>query len=234
MAGLSYNLMSQDEDGPVIASDSDSTGDESASGKDDLLETGAQTLHLLHEPPHLLEEEKEDIELENTRLTSREEVTALYADYYPRIYRYLKSMWLSHDDVEELAQEAFLRLVVQLDQGLVIEKPRGWVLRVAYHLALKHQMRRARRRGNDLEEQVVLAIEQIDLSPNQEARYLQEERIQGLMKALQNERAENRECFLMRTQGLRYKDIAKIMNISEQRAAMVVKKVAMRLAVICE
>jgi RNA polymerase sigma-70 factor (ECF subfamily) len=69
------------------------------------------------------------------------------------------------------------------------------------------------------------------LSP--EEAYLKNERISRMETALSSFSKLNQQCFHMRVQGFRYKDIAMALGISEQRVAFVVKQVAMRLAAIC-
>jgi len=51
-------------------------------------------------------------------------------------------------------------------------------------------------------------------------------------EALKTLNPQQRQCFNMRVQGFRYKDIALALHISEQRAALVVKQVSVRLAVV--
>ncbi len=104
---------------------------------------------------------------------------------------------------------------------------------MAQKLALKLYRSNVRRSTNEMEADQAIAVDRVDPAPNQEERLLKLERMRALRRALRREREQNRECFLMRAQGFRYKDIGKAMNISEQRAALIVKHVALRLAVIC-
>jgi RNA polymerase sigma-70 factor (ECF subfamily) len=54
-----------------------------------------------------------------------------------------------------------------------------------------------------------------------------------MKSALEALKPKHRQCFEMRVQGFAYKDISLALGISEQRAAFVVKQVAVRLAAIC-
>ncbi len=165
---------------------------------------------------------------------AHEQVAALYKDYYPKIYRYLQSLRLDAEEIEELIQEVFLLFMIQLFEGHEIKRPQGWVIRVAHNLAVKLQQKKAKRQQKAAAEERALALDRPDPAPNQELNYLEEERVRRLREALAGFKLRDQQCFIMRLQGMSFRDIGKAMNISERRAGVIVDKVAMRLAVLCE
>jgi RNA polymerase sigma-70 factor (ECF subfamily) len=162
----------------------------------------------------------------------REQILALYDEYRPRLFRYLRSMKLYREQAEEIIQEAFMRLTTQLLKKDNIENVQGWIVRVVHNLAvdaLKKSGRDAAATSGG-----TLAIEnRADPALSPEESFLKKERIRRMDLALSTFNPRQRECFHMRAQGFRYKDIGLALGISEQRAALVVKQVAVRLAAIC-
>jgi RNA polymerase sigma-70 factor (ECF subfamily) len=199
--------------------------------EDDLLRIQVNVVRLLDEPIDSGEEDGK-IATRHKNADAREQIATLYDEYYPRVYGYLLSLNTTREEAEELAQEAFLRLLAQLADGQEIEKPQGWVIRVAHNLAVNLQRRNALRRSGTHEEGWTFP-DPPDPALNQEERCLVEERNWRLDNALMSMNPQHRECFLMRAQGLSYSEIGGAMNISMQRAAIIVKRAATRLAVIC-
>ena len=48
----------------------------------------------------------------------KEKILALYDEYRPRLLRYMRSMHLKHDSAEEVIQETFMRLTMELLKGI--------------------------------------------------------------------------------------------------------------------
>lgn len=194
-------------------------------------EQADQTLHLLLEQ-NASEERERDIDQQTFSGNQEQQILALYREYRPRLFRYLHSLNLKRDPAEEVIQETFMRLTVELEKKGGMENVQGWVVRVAHNLAMK--MRKDSTRDAVIRSDGRLALKNCadpGLSP--EETYLKNERISRMETALSSFSALNRQCFHMRVQGFRYKDIAMALGISEQRVAFVVKQVAMRLAAIC-
>jgi len=161
----------------------------------------------------------------------RENVLALYDEYRPRLFRYMRSMRLGRDQADEVIQETFMRLATELLKENEIENVQGWIVRVAHNLAadlLKKE------RGPVITTQnATFAIEnRADPALSPEEAYSKKEQSRQMKIALSTLKPQHRQCFEMRAQGFRYKDIGLAIGISEQRAAFVVKEVAVRLAAI--
>jgi RNA polymerase sigma-70 factor, ECF subfamily len=162
----------------------------------------------------------------------RERILALYDEYRPRLFRYIRSMNLSRDKVEEVIQETFLRLTTQLMREDEIENVQGWIVRVAHNFAVD-MLKRNDRDSAGTSDHIFALETYVDPTPNPEEAYSKKEQIRRVQAALSTLNQQQRQCFDLRARGFRYKDIALTFGISEQRAAFIVKQVAVRLAAIC-
>ena len=163
---------------------------------------------------------------------AQQRILTLYDEYRPRLYRYLRSMSLGRDWAEEVIQETFMRLTAKLLEKDDIQNVQGWVVRVAHNLAMDVFKKEC---GETASEEAVnfLIKNRADPSLSPEEAYSKNEQSTQMKLALSALKPQQRECFQMRAHGFRYKDIGLALGISEQRAAFVVKQVAVRLAAIC-
>jgi RNA polymerase sigma-70 factor (ECF subfamily) len=195
-----------------------------------------QALQLLDEPDldksGLTGEMEEEINLNSADLADpQRQILALYDEYRPRLFRYLHSLNLERDPAEEIIQETFMRLAIELPKKGGMENVQGWIVRVAHNLAMKARKDSKRDAANSDNSLVLKNYADPRLSP--EEACAKEERIRQIEAALANFSPVSRQCFQMRAQGFRMKDIALALDISEQRVAFVVKQATMRLAAIC-
>jgi RNA polymerase sigma-70 factor (ECF subfamily) len=160
---------------------------------------------------------------------TRERILALYDEYRPRLFRYMRSMNLGRDVADEVIQETFMRLTAELLKENQIENVQGWIVRVAHNLAV--DLLKKQREPNLAAETATFVIEnRVDPSLSPEEAYLMKERFSRMNTALSTLKPLHRQCFQLRAQDVCYKDIGHAVGISEQRAAFIVKQVAMRLA----
>ncbi len=164
---------------------------------------------------------------------ARERILALYDEYRPRLYRYMRSMQLGRDQAEEVIQETFMRLTMELLDERGIENVQGWIVRVAHNLAV-NLMKKERRPTMVSEASTFLIENRADPASSPEEVYSKKERVRRINAVLATLKPQHRQCFQMRAQGFRYRDISLALGVSEQRAAFVVKQVAVRLAADCE
>jgi RNA polymerase sigma-70 factor (ECF subfamily) len=99
-----------------------------------------QALQLLDEPD-LIEEMEEEINLDKPDNVDcadpQRQILALYDEYRPRLFCYLHSLNLERDPAEEIIQETFMRLAIELPKKGGMENVQGWIVRVAHNLAMK-------------------------------------------------------------------------------------------------
>jgi RNA polymerase sigma-70 factor (ECF subfamily) len=160
-------------------------------------------------------------------------IFALYEEYCPRLFGYLSSLHLKREESEEVIQETFTLLTDALLSKKPIDNVQGWIVRVAHNLSV-NVIRRKERDFRRIREISAFEYESVrDQGSSPEEALLQQEQTQQLEVALLRFTPRQRQCFYLRAEGFRYKDIAIALGISSQRAARVVEQVTVRLAAIC-
>lgn len=136
-----------------------------------------------------------------------EETVALFEQHRSGLLRYLLTFGLTIADAEEIVQEVFLALFGHLRRGKSRANLDGWVFRVAHNLALKKRVRARRETAAIVEEQADSGLD----PEEQLAESQRQDRLIAVMKALpENDRC----CLALRAEGLRYREIAKVLGIS--------------------
>ena len=142
----------------------------------------------------------------------REEVVHLFDRYRKPLLPYLSSFGIACQDGEEIIQEVFLLLLRHLEQGKSRENLPGWIFRVAHNLALKKLELTRRdssaRAGRDAGE---LAI---DRDPNPEQALIHGQTQKHLLSVVNALAEQDRRCLLLRAEGLNYRQIAEVLEIS--------------------
>jgi len=142
------------------------------------------------------------------------EVVALFESYRVPLLRYLIALGMSVHDGEEVTQEVFLALFQHLKKGKRGTNLRGWIFRVGHNVALKHLgSRRFQAAKNSIPLNEVES-ELICPSPNPE-QALEASRSETRIKAVIEALSElDRRCLYLRAEGLRYREIAEVLNVS--------------------
>jgi RNA polymerase sigma-70 factor (ECF subfamily) len=137
-----------------------------------------------------------------------------------KLRRLLRSRGRSPDDIDDLMQEAFLRLQVYCRKH-VVQHEEAFLVRTVLNLSAE-QGRRARRAVFSTAEEDLLNV--IDTSPDADEILAGQQRLQRLMLGLQRLPPRSREVFLLhRSDGLSYVEIATQLGIS---ISMVEKHIA--------
>jgi len=141
-----------------------------------------------------------------------QEVVELFAQFRRRLLRYLANFGFGISDGEEIIQEVFLALFQHLQRGKSRQDLRAWLFRVTHNQAVKRRNQNRRQ----LETMAEQGFEDsaADPEPNPEARLVEREsqdRLQAVLKALPE---QDRQCLVLRAEGLRYREIAGILNMS--------------------
>jgi RNA polymerase sigma-70 factor, ECF subfamily len=144
-------------------------------------------------------------------------VNQLVLQFYDRehlaLRRYLVFSGSDDATAEEIVQETFLKLHGHLSRNGERSNLRGWIYRVAHNLALNERTSVRRRRSQPIEEcQCEDRFVSSDGSP--EAQFLQNEREAQVQRAMRKLSEAQCECLLLRTQGLKYREIAEVLEIS--------------------
>ena len=144
-----------------------------------------------------------------------EEVVALFDQMQDRLLRYLLSTGVPVHDGEEIVQEVFLALFQHLQRGKSRRNLRAWMFQVAHNLAVRRYLAKRRDRQNLVEPGDALAEESfIDRAPNPEDQFVSSQsqaRLQSVFRALPE---QDRRCLSLRAEGLTYREIGKVLDMS--------------------
>jgi RNA polymerase sigma-70 factor, ECF subfamily len=156
------------------------------------------------------------------------EVLHLFDACAPGLRRYVRTCGLPPDVAEDVVQEAFLALFHHLLRGGDARNLKGWLVLVAYRLAIKQRERLGRRHQRE----VTLddSPEVIDRAIDPEsaiARREQRRRLRAVLRALPE---RDRQCLSMRAEGVTYRSIAGALGISLGAVAKAVARAALRVA----
>jgi RNA polymerase sigma-70 factor (ECF subfamily) len=143
--------------------------------------------------------------------TLQEEILALFEHSRAGLLRYLSSIGVRDHDAEEVIQEVFLALFRHLRLGRDQQNLRGWVFRVAHNLGLKQ--RNATRRTALASDDSIFS-RQIDPGPNPEQQVNARQRQGKLLAVFHALPEQDRCCLHLRSEGLRYREIAEALGIS--------------------
>jgi RNA polymerase sigma-70 factor (ECF subfamily) len=137
----------------------------------------------------------------------------LYDQEHIAIRRYLVFLGLSSESAQEIVQDAFLKLHEHLLGNGDRRNLKAWLYRVGHNLARNAQTSSRVTRTDALTvDGVVRDIRTNDLSAEEEL--LQSERNRRLRESIGSLSAAQRECLILRAQGLKYREIAEALNIS--------------------
>jgi RNA polymerase sigma-70 factor (ECF subfamily) len=139
-------------------------------------------------------------------------VIALFDAFQSRVLHYVLTCGLSFHDAEDVVQETFLSLFRHLELGRPRTNLTGWIFRVAHNLAC-----RRRKSGQaftaGLDHHKVLASQMATgLNPESQFAFSQmHQRLRAVFEALPE---QEQRCLYLRAEGLKYRDIAQVLNIS--------------------
>ncbi len=147
------------------------------------------------------------------RLAMENEVVELFDELRDPVLRYVLSFGLSLHDGEEVTQEVFLALLRHLQAGKSRRSLRGWIFRVGHNLALKRRYANQRSPAS-AESDWDIVERQPDRSPSPEDRAWSLQRRSRLLAIFRALPEEDQRCIRLRSEGLRYREIAKVLGIS--------------------
>lgn len=162
----------------------------------------------------------------------RQEVEACFRQYRDQAFRYLRALGCEHSTAEEITQETFLRLYRVLQTGPRVNDQRAWVFRVARNLFIDSRREHQRYLTACQDEADLRAGTQGDSRPNPEQQVLQRERARRIEEEVLRMSAMQRECLHLRTQGLRYREIAMTLGISLPAAVDSIRRAVKKLGTI--
>ena len=154
-----------------------------------------------------------------------EAVLRLFDVHRDGVHRYVRALGIPDRDAEDVVQDVFLALFHHVARGRPRTNLRGWIFRVGHNLALRHLKREARRRrvGADLLSAWTVA------APSPEDRYASRQRRARLAAAVGALPPRERRCLQLRAEGLRYREIARVLGLSLGTVANTMARALARL-----
>jgi RNA polymerase sigma-70 factor (ECF subfamily) len=140
------------------------------------------------------------------------EVMQLFSEFRGPLLKYVASMGLPVHDGEEVLQEVFLALFKHLRLGKPRTHLKGWIYRVGHNLALKQRIRNGRR--DRLQYPVGAAEAQLHPQLDPEAQLAEGQRRRRLLAEVEAMPEVDRCCLYLRSEGLRYREIAEVLGVS--------------------
>lgn len=137
----------------------------------------------------------------------------LYERYKRPLYAYLNRMTGNHALADDLFQQTWLRILKSLEQYESRRKFFSWMAMIAHNLAIDHFRREMKAQELPLDDENANAAE-----PENGNELWREMEETELMKAVEKASAglspELKEVFLLRRQGVSFKEIAEVQNCS--------------------
>jgi RNA polymerase sigma-70 factor (ECF subfamily) len=139
-------------------------------------------------------------------------VSAAFLENYVFLKRFLARFFSDRRDIEDVAQETYLRAYVA-EQQREIEQPKAFLFRIAKNLALTQLTRKSKKITDYLEECGAFVVIECEAAADSEVEALESlglycEAVAGLPEKC-------REVFLLRkVHGLAHKEIAECMSLS--------------------
>ena len=151
-----------------------------------------------------------------------------FTRHHSSLKRFIGRFMRNHSDIEDIAQEAFLRAYA-VELGRPIEQPKSFLFRIAKHLALSQLTRKSRLITDYIEDSEGASAIQTDFSPEEEISGRQ--MLQVHCDAVATLSPQVRKAYLLRkVHGLSHKEIA----AHEGIAVSTVEKHLMKAAEVCE
>jgi RNA polymerase sigma-70 factor (ECF subfamily) len=129
------------------------------------------------------------------------------------------------NQAQEVTQEVFLRLYQTMRKGAQIENLRAWLFRVAHNLGIK-----VRQRERSLR---VVSPDWNQFSSPVEApddMLINRQRNSRVAATMETLSPQQRHCLYLRSEGLRYREIAEVIGISSSSVNEFLRRAIARLA----
>ena len=154
------------------------------------------------------------------------DVEQIYRQTRAAICSYVLCLGVPEAQAQEVTQEVYLRLYQNMRKGEEILNMRAWLFRVAHNLSLKVRSReKAFRSVNpDWERFTKRTVD----SP--ERAILDREKMQKVQTALETLSPQQKNCLFLRSEGLRYREIADVMGVSSSTVNEFLRRAIARLA----
>jgi RNA polymerase sigma-70 factor, ECF subfamily len=156
-------------------------------------------------------------------------LSALFDELRVPLFRYVVAMLGSAAEAEDVTQECFVKLFLELRSGRNPNSPRAWLFRVGHNLALDRW--RAASPAQGLYGSVLNVAD--ERYPSSEDAMLRQERLALMRAAMNRLSTQQRLCLHLRTESFRYREIAEILGVSESTVCENIRRGLSRLIKDC-
>lgn len=151
----------------------------------------------------------------------------LVLEFYDRehapLVRYLCFLNVNPETAKEIVQDCFVKLHEHLQSGGEKTNLRAWLYRVAHNLARNSQLSARSRKTESLTETLAVR-EPVAKDLSVEDRLLEAEKMKQLREAITQLPEAQRRALVLRSQGLKYREIAQALGLSTSTVAETVQR----------
>ena len=148
---------------------------------------------------------------------------ALFDTVYPSLFRYCNRLTGDPDQAEDLAQEAFFRLLDRGAKGTEASL-RSWLFLVATNLV------RDRSRTRETRKRILSAFPPPEPEVGPEKDLDRAEEIKRVRRALEVLPTRDKEMLLLRQEGFSYREIAEVAGVSHRSVGTILARALQRFA----
>ena len=154
------------------------------------------------------------------------DVEQAYRETRGAICSYLLCLGVPASQAQEVTQEVYLRLHQTLRKGEQIVSTRAWLFTVAHNLGLK--VRSSEKAFRTLPPNLDRFTAAASRTPEQSV--LDQEKMQRIQEAVATLSPQQRNCLYLRSEGLRYREIANVLGVSSSTVNEFLRRAIARLA----
>lgn len=152
-------------------------------------------------------------------------LSALFDELRVSLYRYVLATLCSAAEAEDVTQECFVKLFVELRSGRKLDSPKAWLFRVGHNLALDRW--RSASPTQSLDGPALNVAD--ERYPSSEEAILRQERLALMRAAINRLSTQQRLCLHLRTESFRYREIADILGVGESTVCENIRRGLSRL-----
>jgi RNA polymerase sigma-70 factor (ECF subfamily) len=157
-------------------------------------------------------------------------VAAYFDQWREPVFRYLSAAFGSSGIAEDVTQEAFLQLYRSLEAGESIANVKSWIFRVARNMALNQVKREHFFAPMDESAWRDLVQALPDTGRDPEQNVIRRQKLERINAVLGTLTPVERHCLYLRAQGLRYREIADIADLTTTTVAETLYRTVAKLA----
>ena len=156
-------------------------------------------------------------------------LSVLFDELRLPLYRYVVAMLGSAAEAEDVTQECFVKLFLEMRSGHSLDSPKAWLFRVGHNLVLDRW--RSTSPAHSLDGPALNVAD--ERYPSSEEAVLQQERLALMRAAINRLSTQQRLCLHLRTESFRYREIANILGVSESTVCENIRRGLSRLMKDC-